>query len=64
MSDRILNRDLVEDSTVVQFDGDGVSDRPALGVVVFSGEGVILDTSDLGTEGVDSGIGGGSVGAT
>ena len=63
MSDRVLNRNLVEDGTIGQLEGDGVSDGPPLGVVVFSGEGVILDTSDLGTESVNSGISGSGVSA-
>jgi len=64
MSDGVLNRDLVEDGTIIQLDGDGVSDGPPLGVMVLSGEGVILDASYLRTESVDSGVGGSGVGAT
>jgi len=64
VSNRVLNGDLVEDGTVVQLDGNGVSDGPLLGVVVFSGEGIILNTGDLGTESVDSGISGSGVSAT
>ena len=63
VSDGVLNRDLIEDGTVIQFEGDGVSDGPHLGVVVFGGEGFILDTSNLGTESVNSGVSGSSVSA-
>ena len=63
VSNGVLDRDLVEDGTVVQLDSDSVSDGPPLRVVVFSGEGVILDTSDLGTESVNSGISGSGVSA-
>ena len=64
MSNGILNRDLVEDGTIVQLDGDGISDGPPLRVMIFGGEGVVLNTSDLSTEIVDPGVGGGGVGAT
>lgn len=63
MSDRVLDGDLVEDGTIVQFDGNSVSDGPLLRVVVLGGEGFVLDTSDLGTESVNSRIGGSVIGA-
>ena len=63
MSDGVLNGDLVEDGTIVQFDGNSVSDRPPLGVVVLGGEGFVLDTSDLGTESVNSRVSGSVIGA-
>ena len=64
MSDWVLDGDLVEDGTIVQLDGDGISDGPLLGIVILGGEGFILDTSDLGTESVNSGVSGSGVSAT
>jgi len=63
VSDGVLDGDLFEDGTIVQLDGDSVSDGPLLGVVVLCGEGFILDTSDLGTESVNSGVSGSGVNA-
>lgn len=63
MSDGVPNRDLVEDGTIVQLDGNGISNGPLLGVVIFGGEGFVLHTSDLGTESVNSGVSGSNVGA-
>lgn len=64
VSNRVLDGDLVEDGTIVQFDGNSVSDGPLLRVVVLGGEGFVLDTSDLGTESVNSRVGGSVIGAT
>jgi hypothetical protein len=64
VSDGVLDGDLVEDGTIVQLDGNGVSDGPPLGVVIVGGEGFILDTSDLCTESVNSVVSGSGVSAT
>lgn len=63
MADRVFNRDLVEDGTIIQLDGNGVSYRPLLGVVIIGGEAFFLDTSNLGTEGVNSRVSSGRVSA-
>lgn len=63
MSNRVLNRNLVENSTIVQLNGDGVSDGPLLWVVVVGGVGTILDAGDLSTESINSGVSGSSVSA-
>lgn len=64
MSNRVLDRNLVENGTIVQFDSNGVSDGPLLGVVVIGGVGTILDAGNLSTEGINSRVGGSSVSAT
>lgn len=64
MSDGILNRNLVENGTIVQLNGDSVSDGPPLGIVVFDRIGFILDTSDFGTESIDTWVSGSGVSAT
>ena len=64
MPDGIFDRDFVEDGTIVQLDGNGIPYRPLLGVVILGGEAFVLDTSNLSTEGVDSGVSGGRVSAT
>ena len=63
MADRVFNRDLVEDGTVIQLDGNGISYRPPLGVVILGGKAFVLDTSNLGTESVNPRVSSGCVSA-
>lgn len=62
--DGVLNRNLVENGTIVQLNGGGISDRPPLGIVVLGRISFVLNTSDLGTESVNSWVSGSGVSAT
>ena len=64
MPDGIFDGDFIEDGTVVQLDGNGIPYRPLLRVVILGGETFVLDTGNLGTESVDSGVSGGRISAT
>lgn len=50
VSDGVVNVDLVHDGSILEGDGEGVSDEALLGVVVLGREGLVLLASDLGTE--------------
>ena len=61
MPDGVLNRNLAENGSIVQLDGNAVSDGSLLGVVVLSREDFILNTGDLGTESINPGVSSSSV---
>ena len=59
----VLNSDLVKDGTIIQLDGDGISDRPFSWIVVLRRVGSILDTGDLRAKSIDSWISGSGISA-
>jgi len=64
MSDRVFNLDLVEDSAVVEFDQESISDGALGGVVIFNAETLLLHAVDLGAESVYPRVRSRSIGAT
>ena len=64
VADGVLNRNLIKDGAVVELDEEGVANGALVGGVVFLAETGLLNTVDLCAEGINSGIGGGRVGAT
>lgn len=61
VSNRVLNDDFIENSSVVECDGERVSDRTFGRIVVVNGKDFIFDAINLGAEGVNSGISRGGV---
>jgi hypothetical protein len=57
----ILHFDLIEDRAIVQLDKECVSDGSLSGVMVFHAEPFVFHAIYLGTEGINAGIGSGSV---
>lgn len=57
VSNRVLNSNLRELSSILKNNLDGVSNGTLLGVMVVDGVGLVLNTSHLLTEGVDTGVG-------
>lgn len=54
VTNRIFDGDFVEDCAVVECDGDGVSNRALVRVVIVCTEDLVLDTSYFGPEVVDA----------
>ena len=58
VTDRVLNDDFVEDSSVGEGNGQRVSDGTLIWVVVVLAELRVLHTGDLGAQFVDAWVGG------
>lgn len=58
MSDGVFDLDLVQYSTVVQLDKEGITDRPLGGFVIFDTETLVFNAVDFGTKGVDTWVSG------
>ena len=61
VADRVLNLDLVEDSTILELNKESVADRALAGLVVLNTDPLVLDASDLSPELVNAGVLGGLI---
>lgn len=58
----VLDNHLIENGSVLEGDGDGVSDGTLFWVMVVGGEGLVLNTLHLLAEGIDSRVSGDIIG--
>lgn len=63
VANRVLDRNLIQDSAVVELDANGVSNRTLLGVMVIDRVDVVLSASDLGSQGVNARVSGRGISA-
>ncbi len=61
MAERVFHDDLVGLAAVRELDGDGVGDRPLLGVEVVAAELLVFDANHFRAQRVDARVGGGGV---
>ena len=63
VSDRVFDLNLVENSPIVKFYQEGITDGALGGVVIVNTEALVFHTVDLGAESVDPWVGSGGVSA-
>lgn len=56
VSNGVFHRDLIQGTSILHCDEDGISNRALLGIVVLSGEGLVLNTLHLCSKLVDTRI--------
>jgi hypothetical protein len=54
VANRVLDCNFIQDSTVIELNGDGVSNRALLGIMVIDRVDIVLSASDLGPQGVNA----------
>jgi hypothetical protein len=63
VTDRVLDLNFIQNSAIVEFDQEGITDGTFGRVMVVHAEALILDTVHFGAESVNAGISGRGVGA-
>jgi len=54
----IFNLNFIQDSTVVKFDEESITDRTLLRVVIVDAEAFVFDAMNLGTEDINTRVSG------